>query len=44
MPTVSGFRAGSVIKVRATMYSFHAVMNAKTAAVTSAGKDSGSTT
>src|SRR5262249_12353068 len=43
MPTVSGYRAASVIRVSATMYSFHAAMKVKIRAVTIPGKDRGST-
>src|SRR5439155_1718109 len=43
IPTVSGRLSGSVMRVRATMYSFHAAMNAKIPAVTTPGSDSGST-
>ena len=43
IPTVSGRLSGSVMRVSATMYSFHAAMNAKITAVTTPGSDSGST-
>jgi hypothetical protein len=43
MPTVSGRMEASVIRVRATMYSFHAAMKAKMTAVTMPGSATGST-
>ena len=41
MPTVSGLRTSVEISVRATVYSFHALMNTKISAVTIPGAATG---